>query len=1241
MYSNIGRPKKDLSEKKSHVQSQSDYAERKKQEIGEKEYNAMRAKQRAESRARCWARKSEEEREAVRLNQRKRAHEYACRKVQVVKEEIHVGEIDGDQFGSPNTATDATTLPTPVASNSSIVTNIEHFCNLRERTSKDVCEKKLEARRQAEYVKRRKQEMGEKEYKAMRARQKAESRARCLARKSEEENGVHHVSKGKKACTHASGKAQVLEEDKDQDQFGTPHIVTDATTFHTPVVSITNNVATTPSTPVMSDSNTLTAMKYSAKAGRPRKDPSEKKSHVQSQVDYAERKKQEMGEKEYKAMRARQKAESRARCLARKSKEKKGVHHVNKGKRACTHASRKAQLLKEDKDQDQFGTPHVVTDATTLPTHVVSNSIIILTDMKYYSNLARPRRDPSEKKSHVQSQSDYAERKKQEIGEKEYNAMRARQWAESRARCWARKSEEEKEAHLLNQRKRVHEHACRKAQVLKEEIEDIDGDQFDSPNTVRDATTLSTPIVSNSTLTDKEHFCNLGERPTCSKDLCKKKCEARRQAEYVKRKKQEMGEKEYKAMRARQKAESRARCLARKSEEVKEAHHVNKRKKALTYSCQKAIVFKGSTEGAQVDAPPAVTDATTLPAPVFSNSNLLTDTKYYSNRAKRPKKDTSDKKSAAQIQAKYAKRKKQKMGAKEYNAMKARQKAESRARCWARKSEEEREAHRLNQRKRAHEHTFQKAQVFKNEVEEIDGDQFGSPNTVTDATTLSTHIVSNSSILTDKEHYSNLGERPTCSKDLCKKKREALRQVEYVNRKKQEMGEKEYKAMRARQKAESRARCLARKSEEDKEAHHAKRKEALTYSCQKAKVFKGSTEGAQVDAPPAVTDATTLPALVVPNSNLLTDTKYYSNRARRPKKVTSEKKSAAQIQAKYAKRKKQKMGEKEYKAMRARQKAESRARCWARKSEEEREVHRLDQRKRADEYRCRKAQVLKEDIEGDQFGAPLAVTVATTPPTPVVSNSNTLTAMIYSNKAGRPRKDPSEKKSHVQSQAEYAERKKQEVGQTEYKARMAKQRAASRARCWARKSQEEKEAHRANQRMRAHKHTFQTAQALKKEIEGDQIGSPLAVTVATTPLTPVVSNSNIFTNIEHYSNLGERPSEDLWTKKREARRQAEYVKRKKQEMGEKEYKAMRARQKAESRARCLARKSEEEKGVHRTNQRRSGVSASRHRKAQKFKGDGRRYMYQAAAWTTAGPTDTSATPNGNTRGNSIKGQVEL
>ena len=70
---------------------------------------------------------------------------------------------------------------------------------------------------------------------------------------------------------------------------------------------------------------------------------------------------------------------------------------------------------------------------------------------------------------------------------------------------------------------------------------------------------------------------------------------------------------------------------------------------------------------------------------------------------------------------------------------------------------------------------------------------------------------------------------------------------------------------------------------------------------------------------------------------------------------------------------------------------------------------------------------------------------------------------------GRPRKDPSEKKSHAQIQSEYEERQKKIMGEKKYKAKRAKQRAESRARCWKRYTAAEKEAHRAKQRIRAYK----------------------------------------------------------------------------------------------------------------------------------------------------------------------------
>ena len=69
----MGKPKK---EKKSHAKSQLEYEERQKKILGKERYLAKRAKQRAASRARCWARFTEDDKEAKRANQRLRAYKY-------------------------------------------------------------------------------------------------------------------------------------------------------------------------------------------------------------------------------------------------------------------------------------------------------------------------------------------------------------------------------------------------------------------------------------------------------------------------------------------------------------------------------------------------------------------------------------------------------------------------------------------------------------------------------------------------------------------------------------------------------------------------------------------------------------------------------------------------------------------------------------------------------------------------------------------------------------------------------------------------------------------------------------------------------------------------------------------------------------------------------------------------------------------------------------------------------------
>ena len=76
----MGRPKLPLGIKKSHAQSKAEYEVRKKKEVGEKNYLAKRAKQRAESRVRCWAKKTEQEKNDHRSKQRKRAQSYRTRK---------------------------------------------------------------------------------------------------------------------------------------------------------------------------------------------------------------------------------------------------------------------------------------------------------------------------------------------------------------------------------------------------------------------------------------------------------------------------------------------------------------------------------------------------------------------------------------------------------------------------------------------------------------------------------------------------------------------------------------------------------------------------------------------------------------------------------------------------------------------------------------------------------------------------------------------------------------------------------------------------------------------------------------------------------------------------------------------------------------------------------------------------------------------------------------------------------
>ena len=67
--SNTGRPKKDIDFKKSYALSQARmHEDRQKKKIDVQKYNNMRARQRAESRARCWARYTENGKNEMRSN---------------------------------------------------------------------------------------------------------------------------------------------------------------------------------------------------------------------------------------------------------------------------------------------------------------------------------------------------------------------------------------------------------------------------------------------------------------------------------------------------------------------------------------------------------------------------------------------------------------------------------------------------------------------------------------------------------------------------------------------------------------------------------------------------------------------------------------------------------------------------------------------------------------------------------------------------------------------------------------------------------------------------------------------------------------------------------------------------------------------------------------------------------------------------------------------------------------------
>jgi len=65
--SNTGRPKKDIDLIKSYALSQARmHEDRQKKKIDVQKYNNMRARQRAESRARCWARYTEKGKNEMR-----------------------------------------------------------------------------------------------------------------------------------------------------------------------------------------------------------------------------------------------------------------------------------------------------------------------------------------------------------------------------------------------------------------------------------------------------------------------------------------------------------------------------------------------------------------------------------------------------------------------------------------------------------------------------------------------------------------------------------------------------------------------------------------------------------------------------------------------------------------------------------------------------------------------------------------------------------------------------------------------------------------------------------------------------------------------------------------------------------------------------------------------------------------------------------------------------------------------
>ena len=74
----MGRPTKAIDSKKSRALSQAEYEERQKKKLGIQKFNDMRARQRlrAESRARCWARYTEEEKNEMRVKQRERAFKF-------------------------------------------------------------------------------------------------------------------------------------------------------------------------------------------------------------------------------------------------------------------------------------------------------------------------------------------------------------------------------------------------------------------------------------------------------------------------------------------------------------------------------------------------------------------------------------------------------------------------------------------------------------------------------------------------------------------------------------------------------------------------------------------------------------------------------------------------------------------------------------------------------------------------------------------------------------------------------------------------------------------------------------------------------------------------------------------------------------------------------------------------------------------------------------------------------------